>query len=256
MNNNLLPIVTIEKVNVWYGHKQALFDISISINRNTITAIMGPSGCGKSTFVRVVNRTLELIPDVRISGRVFLEGENILDRSVDPIIVRRKIGMVFQRPIVFPHLSIYENVAIGVKLNKIVDKKEMPSWVEECLKKAHLWDEVKDDLKKSATKLSGGQQQRLCIARALAMKPILLLLDEPCSAIDPIGTAKIEETLLSLSETLSIVIVTHNLQQAARISSYCAFMYLGKLIEYDKTATIFTVPKNKLTEDFVSGAIS
>jgi phosphate transport system ATP-binding protein len=164
--------------------------------------------------------------------------------------------MVFQKPIVFPHLSIYENVAIGVKLNKIVDKKEMPSWVEECLKKAHLWDEVKDDLKKSAAKLSGGQQQRLCIARALAMKPILLLLDEPCSAIDPIGTAKIEETLLSLSETLSIVIVTHNLQQAARISSYCAFLYLGKLIEYDKTTTIFTVPKNKLTEDFVSGAIS
>lgn len=252
MNNH---IVTIENLNAWYGNNHVLHDINLSFNANTITAIMGPSGCGKSTLVKIINRTLELIPSVKISGNVILEGKNIFDNGVDPVVIRRKVGMVFQRPVVFPNISIFENVAIGVKLNKIVSKKEIPEWVEECLKKANLWDEVKNILKKSALELSGGQQQRLCIARALAMKPILLLLDEPCSAIDPIATSRIEETLLSLSKSLSIVIVTHNLQQAARISSYCAFMYMGKVIEYGETSTIFTNPRNKLTEDFVSGVI-
>lgn len=252
MNNH---IVTIENLNAWYGNNHVLHDINLSFNANTITAIMGPSGCGKSTLVKIINRTLELIPSVKISGKVILEGKNIFDNGVDPVVIRRKVGMVFQRPVVFPNISIFENVAIGVKLNKIVSKKEIPEWVEECLKKANLWDEVKNILKKSALELSGGQQQRLCIARALAMKPILLLLDEPCSAIDPIATSRIEETLLSLSKSLSIVIVTHNLQQAARISSYCAFMYMGKVIEYGETSTIFTNPRNKLTEDFVSGVI-
>ncbi len=248
-------IIAIENLNAWYGDNQVLFDINLSFNANTITAVMGPSGCGKTTLIKIVNRTLELLPSVKISGKVFLNGNNIFDNGVDPVLIRRKIGMVFQRPVVFPHISIFENVAIGVKLNKIVNKREIPEWVEECLKRANLWNEVKDILKKSAVELSGGQQQRLCIARALAMKPVLLLLDEPCSAIDPLATSRVEETLLSLAKNLTIVIVTHNLQQAARISSYCAFMYGGKLIEYGETKTIFTNPQNKLTEDFVSGVI-
>lgn len=251
MNN----IIVIENLNAWYGSNHVLHNINLKFNTNTITAIMGPSGCGKSTLIKIVNRTLELLPYVKISGKIFLDGSDIFDSRVDPVLIRRRIGIVFQRPVVFPHISIFENVAIGVKLNSIVSKKEIPEWVEECLKRANLWGEVKNILKKSAVELSGGQQQRLCIARALAMKPLLLLLDEPCSAIDPLGTSKIEETLLSLSKNLTTVIVTHNLQQAARISSYCAFMYLGKLIEYGETKTIFTNPQNKLTEDFVSGAI-
>ncbi len=251
MNN----ILVIENLNAWYGDNRALYDINLSFNSNTITAIMGPSGCGKSTLIKIVNRTLELIPYAKISGKVYLEGKNIFDNGVDPVLIRRRVGMVFQRPVVFPHLSIYENVAIGVKLNKIVNKKEIGGWIEECLKNANLWDEVKDILKRSAVQLSGGQQQRLCIARALAMKPILLLLDEPCSAIDPIGALKVEETLLSLSKNLTIIIVTHNLQQAARISSYCVFMYLGKVIESGETKIIFTNPKNELTEKFVTGGM-
>lgn len=248
-------IVSIEDLNVWYSNNQVLYSINLDFNRNTITAIMGPSGCGKSTLVKVINRTLELLPNVKIAGKVVLEGKNIFDKGIDPVLIRRRVSIVYQRPVVFPHLSIFENVAIGVRLNKIVPKKEIDEWVEECLKKANLWTEVKDILKRSGTELSGGQQQRLCIARALAMKPVLLLLDEPCSALDPIAVSRVEETLLELSENLTTVIVTHNLQQAARISSYCAFIYMGKLIEYGETKTIFTNPKNKLTEDFVSGAI-
>ncbi len=248
-------IVLIEDLNTWYNDFQALFNINLSFQKNMITAIMGPSGCGKSTLIKAINRILELIHGVRISGKILVDNQNIYDRNVDAVAVRRKIGMVFQKPTVFPYLSIYENVAIGVKLNKIINKNELSEWVEECLKKAGLWEEVKDKLKKKATELSGGQQQRLCIARALAMKPLLLLLDEPCSALDPITTSKIEETLLELSQNLTIILVTHNLQQAARISTFCAFMYMGKIIEYGQTKEIFTNPKNKLTEDFVSGVI-
>ncbi|MFN7182387.1 MAG: phosphate ABC transporter ATP-binding protein PstB [Planctomycetota bacterium] len=248
-------IVIVDNLNTWYDNIQVLHNINLSFQANTITSIMGPSGCGKSTFVKAINRILELLPGVKITGKVIVDNQNIYEKNVDAVIIRRKIGMVFQKPTVFPYLSILENVTIGVKLNRIVGKKEIPEWAEECLKKAGLWEEVKDKLKKSAAELSGGQQQRLCIARALAMKPIVLLLDEPCSAVDPLTTLKIEETLLELAKNLSIILVTHNLQQAARISTYCAFMYMGKIIEYGKTSELFTNPKNKLTEDFVSGVI-
>lgn len=233
--------------------KNAVNKVNAEINENTITAIMGPSGCGKSTLLRAVNRMHELYPDVRITGEILLKGKNILE--MNPMEVRRQAGMVFQRPNPFPTMSIYDNVLAGYLLNGIKLKKdEKEELVETCLKNVALWDEVKDTMTKKGSFLSGGQQQRLCIARALALKPELLLMDEPTSALDPISTNHIEELLLELKKQYTIIIVTHNMSQAARISDYSMFMYLGDLIEYGTTKQMFTKPKDKKTEEYLTGA--
>jgi phosphate transport system ATP-binding protein len=237
-------------VNFYYGVIQALNDISLDMYTNQITALIGPSGCGKSTFLRTLNRINETIPRSRVEGEILLEGENV--RSVDTTSLRRRVGMVFQKPNPFPK-SIADNVAYGLSVNGLVSRGEVRRRLEHALRRAALWDEVKDKLNESAYALSGGQQQRLCIARALAVDPEVLLLDEPCSALDPIATAKIEELMFSLKDQCTMVIVTHNMQQAARVADYTGFFLLGKLIEFDKTHTIFKNPARKETEDYITG---
>ncbi|MCS7369308.1 MAG: phosphate ABC transporter ATP-binding protein PstB [archaeon GBS-70-058] len=242
----------IQNLNAWFEHKHVLKNINMKIEENTVTAIIGPSGCGKTTLLRCLNRMHELIPGARVSGKVIFNGVNIYD-DVDPVMVRRKIGMVFQKPNPFPMMSIYDNVAIGLKLNGIRDKKVLDAAVKRSLELVNLWDEVKDELNKSGASLSGGQQQRLCIARALAVEPEVLLMDEPCSALDPISTAKIEELIRKLARDYTIIIVTHNIQQAARVSDFTAFLYLGELIEYGPTRQIFENPQKELTEKYLTG---
>ncbi len=251
------PIFTVRNLNAWYGDKQALYEINIDIPRYHITAIIGPSGCGKTTFLRCLNRLHELMPGNKVKGEVYFYGKNfkgnIYDPNVDPSTIRRYMGMVFQKPNPFPMLSVYDNVAIGLKLNGIKDKKKIDEVVFNTLRKAYLLDEVKDSLNKSGSSLSGGQQQRLCIARAIAYGPEVLLMDEPTSALDPIATAKIEQLLVELKNEYTIVIVTHNMQQAARIADYTAFLYLGKLIEFAPTEELFERPKHELTEKYITG---
>lgn len=242
----------IEGVNAYYGEKQALKDIDLHIPTKTVTAIIGPSGCGKSTFIRCLNRMNDLIPGFRLSGRIVFDGQDLYSKDVDVTTLRRRIGMVFQKPNPFPK-SIYENVAYGLRIQGIRDRKAIDETVEESLRKAALWDEVKDRLHTSALDLSGGQQQRLCIARALAVKPEVILFDEPCSALDPVATAKIEDLIDELKREYTVVIVTHNMQQAARVSEFTGFFMLGKLVEFDRTEKIFTNPSNKLTEDYITG---
>jgi phosphate transport system ATP-binding protein len=245
-------IIRAESVSVFYGDLEAIKKVSVTIPQNRVVAFIGPSGCGKSTFLRSINRLNDLIPGCRMTGRLVIGGRNIYDPGVDLVSLRRQVGLVFQKPNPFPK-SIYENIAYGPRLQGIRRRGMLDDLVEDCLCKAALWDEVKDRLHEGALGLSGGQQQRLCIARALATKPRVLLMDEPASALDPIATAKIEDLISELKTTYTIVIVTHNMQQAARVSDYTAFFYLGRLIEYDRTATIFTNPANKQTEDYVTG---
>ncbi len=242
--------IVIEGLNFWYGEQQVLFDINLKIKEKKVTAIIGPSGCGKSTLLRTLNRMHELVPGARAEGKVLLEGEDIF--QMDATELRRRVGMVFQKPNPFP-MSIFDNVAFGLRVNGVKNRAELEERVERALRDAALWDEVKDKLKKSALELSGGQQQRLCIARALAVEPEVLLFDEPTSALDPIATAKIEELIRELAEKVTVVIVTHNMQQAARVSHYTAFLYMGKLIEFGPTDRLFTVPKEKLTEEYITG---
>ncbi|XRP96400.1 phosphate ABC transporter ATP-binding protein PstB [Methanocaldococcus sp. 16A] len=241
-----------KNLNLWYGEKQALFNINMPIYENKITALIGPSGCGKSTFLRCLNRMNDLIKGVRIEGEVLLDGKNIYDKDVDVVELRKRVGMVFQKPNPFP-MSIYDNVAYGPRIHGIKDKKELDKIVKWALKKAALWDEVKDNLDKSALSLSGGQQQRLCIARTIAVKPEVILMDEPTSALDPISTLKIEELMVELAKDYTIVVVTHNMQQASRVSDYTAFFLMGKLIEFGETEQIFLNPQKKETDDYISG---
>ena len=236
-----------------YGKVQALKGVNIKFPENRVTAIMGPSGCGKSTLIRCLNRIHELTPGAKVEGEVILDGINIYSPKVDPVAIRRRIGMVFQKPNPFPTMSIFDNAVAGLKLNGVRNKEKLNELAEKSLRMAFLWDEVKNDLKKQGTALSGGQQQRLCIARALAVEPEVILMDEPCSALDPIATAKIEESIASLKKDFTVVIVTHNLQQAARVSDFTAFMYLGQLIEFGATKEIFESPKNPLTEKYITG---
>jgi phosphate transport system ATP-binding protein len=238
---------------LWYGANQALFDVDIRIPARAVTAIIGPSGCGKSTFLRALNRMHELTPGTRIAGRLRLFGEDLYAAAIDPVVVRRRVGMVFQKSNPFPTMSIADNVLVGLRLNGVRDWAILRDRLEESLRMAALWDEVKDHLNRPGISLSGGQQQRLCIARALAVQPEVLLMDEPCSALDPIATAKIEELINELRARYTLIIVTHNMQQAARVSNRTAFFYLGKLIEYDETRTIFMNPANPQTEAYVAG---
>jgi len=251
MNTNGYKIRT-HNLSLSYGSKLALNNVSLDVKPNHVTALIGPSGCGKSTFLRALNRMNDLIEDARTSGEVLVDNINVYREDVDVVELRKKVGMIFQRSNPFPK-SIYDNVAYGPRINGMHDTKRLDEVVESSLKRAALWDEVKDDLKKSGLALSGGQQQRLCIARALAVNPEVLLMDEPASALDPIATAKIEELIYELKSNFTIVIVTHNMQQAARVSDYTAFFYLGKIIEFSETKTIFTSPKEKQTEDYVTG---
>jgi phosphate transport system ATP-binding protein len=245
--------VRIENVNVWYGNKRAIKDINLNVKDKTITAFIGPSGCGKTTLLRCLNRMHELTPGARAEGRVIIDGIDIHDKSIDPVIIRRRVGMVFQKPNPFPTMSIFDNVAAGLKLNGMTNKSIIREIVEESLRNAVLWDEVKNELGNPGMSLSGGQQQRLCIARALAMQPEVLLMDEPTSSLDPIGSSKIEELVRALKDHVTIIIVTHNMQQAARVSDFTAFMYLGDLIEYGSTNQIFMKPEKELTERYISG---
>ncbi len=245
-------VVQTNRLNLWYGDNHALQDINIDMYKNKITALIGPSGCGKSTFLRVINRMNDLIDSVRIEGEVKVEGSDIYAKGVDVVSVRKKIGMVFQKPNPFPK-SIFENVAYAPRVHGMVKKKEESALVEDALKGAGLWDEVKDKLDAPGTSLSGGQQQRLCIARAIAVKPEVILMDEPTSALDPISTEKIESLMLELKKNYSIITVTHNMQQASRIADYTAFFHLGDLVEYDETEAIFLNPKMKKTEDYITG---
>jgi phosphate transport system ATP-binding protein len=244
------PKVTVSNLNFYYGAKQALYSVNVTILQNKVTALIGPSGCGKSTFLRTLNRMHETVRGARLEGDIRLDGEDIL--ALDPTALRRRVGMVFQRPNPFPK-SIFENVAYGARVNGWKGNQSLGELVESSLKRAACWDEVKDSLHKSAYALSGGQQQRLCIARALAVDPEVLLLDEPCSALDPISTAKIEELLFALKGTCTIVIVTHNMQQAARVSDYTGFFLLGKLLEFNDTGKVFKTPAKKETEDYITG---
>ena len=246
-------VIKVSNLNAYFGNIQALKGINISIKEKMVTAIIGPSGCGKSTFIRCINRLHEAVQHTKVSGEGLLDGKHIYSTDVDPIEIRRRIGMVFQKPNPFPILSIYDNVAAGLKLNGIKEKYYLYEIVEKSLRMAALWDEVKDKLNVSGVSLSGGQQQRLCIARALAVKPQVILFDEPCASLDPISTKKIEELILELKKEYTIVIVTHNMQQAARVSDFTAFFLLGELIEFDKTDKIFTAPKDKRTEDYITG---
>ncbi len=244
--------IQVKDLSLYYGEKKALKEISLEIPRNKVTALIGPSGCGKSTFLRCINRMNDLIPEVKITGEMLVEGIDIYDKNVDVVNIRKKIGMVFQKSNPFPK-SIYENVAYGPKINGIKEKTQLDEIVETSLRQAAIWDEVKDRLGDSAMGLSGGQQQRLCIARTLAVSPDIILMDEPASALDPISTSKIEELVHELKEQYTIIIVTHNMQQAARTSDYTAFFYLGELIEIGKTNAIFTKPEQKQTEDYITG---
>ncbi|MDE2092196.1 MAG: phosphate ABC transporter ATP-binding protein PstB [Gammaproteobacteria bacterium] len=246
------PKLSIRDLNFYYGRVQALHDINMDIAECQVTAFIGPSGCGKSTLLRTLNRIYGLYPDQRATGTIMLDGNNILDRDQDLNYLRAKIGMVFQKPTPFP-MSVFENIAFGVRLYEGLSRLKMQERVEWALRKAALWEEVKDKLHQSGTRLSGGQQQRLCIARAIAVKPEIMLLDEPASALDPLSTLKIEELIAELKADYTIIIVTHNMQQAARVSDYTAFMYLGSLIEYADTSTLFTNPALKQTEDYITG---
>ena len=247
------PLLSVHGMNAWFGGFQAVKSVSIDFEANTVSAIIGPSGCGKSTFIRCLNRLHEEVPDARASGEVLLEGMNIYGQEVDSVAVRRKIGMVFQKPNPFPSLSVFDNVAAGLKLAGIRKASALRERVEESLRLSALWDEVKEKLHAPGTSLSGGQQQRLCIARALAVEPSVLLMDEPTSALDPISTARIEELMTELKKNVTIVIVTHNMQQAARISDKTAFFLLGDLVEYGETSKLFTSPQDTRTESYITG---
>lgn len=242
-----------ENVTVSYNGVQAVKDITMKFKERSVTALIGPSGCGKTTFLRCLNRMHDMTKSAKVDGKVMIDDIDLYDKSIDPIYHRRKVGMVFQKPNPFPTMSIYDNVTAGLKLNGVRDKKILDEIVEDSLKMAYLWDEVRNDLKKPAIELSGGQQQRLCIARALAIQPEVLLMDEPASALDPIATQKIEETITELKKEYTIIIVTHNMQQAVRVSDYTGFMYLGDLIEFRETKKLFTDPKNELTAKYVQG---
>lgn len=244
--------IIVQDLCLWYGNTQALHHINMEIPEKSITALIGPSGCGKSTFLKTMNRMNDLIPGVKVSGTIAYNGKNIFDPSVDVNMLRKEVGMVFQKPNPFP-MSIYDNVAYGPRTHGITNRAKLDEIVERSLRDAAIWDEVKDRLKKSALGLSGGQQQRLCIARALAVEPAVLLMDEPTSALDPISTSKIEELALALKKKYTIIMVTHNMQQAARISDRTAFFLLGELVEYDKTEDLFAQPKEKRTEDYITG---
>ncbi|MDD1743580.1 MAG: phosphate ABC transporter ATP-binding protein PstB [Methanomassiliicoccales archaeon] len=256
-----MPIIEIKDLNVHFGENHALKNVTMSLEKNKITAIIGPSGCGKSTFIRCINRMNDLTPSCRVEGEVFVDGSNIYAKDVDPVDIRKRIGMVFQKPNPFPK-SIFENIAYAPRIHGLTPeggkprkatKKELQETVEWTLRRAALWDEVKNRLEKSAYTLSGGQQQRLCIARALAIKPEIILFDEPCSALDPIATAKIEDLLTDLKKDYTVVIVTHNMQQAARVADNTAYFYLGELIEYGNTKQVFEKPEKKLTEQYITG---
>ena len=243
----------IENLSIWYGQKQAIRDITINIPEHNVTAIIGPSGCGKSTLLRCLNRMHELVPNTRLEGKILFQGEDLYGHGVDPTLIRRRIGMVFQKSNPFPTMSIQDNVTVGLRLNGIRNRTILNERTEKALRMAALWDEVKDDLRKPGISLSGGQQQRLCIARAIAVEPDVLLMDEPASALDPIATMKIEELIYELKKKYTIVIVTHNMQQAGRVSDHTAFLYMGSLIEFGATSQIFTQPKEKQTEDYITG---
>lgn len=246
--------IHVHNLNAWFGAKQALFDINLEIADKQTTAIIGPSGCGKSTFVRCLNRMHETLPDTRVSGKVVIGDLPVYGKGISAVSIRRRVGMVFQKPNPFPTMSIYDNVAAGLKLNGFHNRRELDRTVERSLRQSALWDEVKDDLKKkSGASLSGGQQQRLCIARALAVEPDVLLMDEPASALDPISTAKIEDLIFELKKQYTVVIVTHNMQQAARVADSTAFFLMGNLVEFDKTETMFTKPSDQRTEDYITG---
>jgi len=245
-------ILETKNLNLWYGEKQALIDVNMKMETHKVTALIGPSGCGKSTLIQCFNRMNDVIPSCKVTGEVVYHGENIYDHGVDAVEIRKNIGMVFQKPNPFPK-SIYENIAYGPRVQGLNNRKKLDQIVEDSLKNAALWDEVSDRLEDSAMGLSGGQQQRLCIARSLAVNPEIILMDEPCSALDPIATAKIEDLIDALKKKYTVVIVTHNMQQAARVSDYSAYMYLGKLIEFGKTTQIFENPKEELTEKYITG---
>lgn len=248
----MMEKIDVKKLNLYYGSFQALIDVNLKVEDKGITALIGPSGCGKSTFLRVLNRMNDLIPEVRIQGQILMDNKDIYEKSVDVVELRKKVGMVFQKPNPFP-MSIYENVAYGPRIHGIKDKNKLDHIVEDSLKLSALWNEVKDRLHKGALSLSGGQQQRLCIARVLSVEPEVLLMDEPTSALDPISTMKVEELAHELKEKYTIVIVTHNMQQAARISNHTAFFLTGEMIEFGKTDAIFTKPRDKRTEDYITG---
>jgi phosphate transport system ATP-binding protein len=247
------PKLSIQSLKAWFSGKLALKGINLDVKENCVTALIGPSGCGKTTLLRCINRMHDLTPNATADGKIILDDLNIYDKQSDPVLIKRRMGMVFQKPNPFPTMSIYDNVAAGLKLNGIKDKNLIKDIVHNSLKGAALWEEVKDDLDKPGISLSGGQQQRLCIARALAMQPEILLMDEPTSALDPIASSKIEELMNDLKKRLTVIIVTHNMQQAARVSDYTAFMYLGELIEFGPTDQIFKYPKKELTERYISG---
>lgn len=245
--------IKVQNLNAWYGKKQGLYDINLTIQPQSVTAMIGPSGCGKSTFVRCLNRMHEEVPGARVSGTVEVEGANIYDRSIRPMYVRRHIGMVFQQPNPLPTRSIFENVALGARLNGLARGKQLDEVVERSLRGAALWDEVKDRLNAPSSALSGGQQQRLCIARAIAVEPKILLMDEPCSALDPQSTLQVEDLILQLKQNYTIVIVTHNMQQAARVADRTAFFLLGRMVEEAKTDQLFSHPQQQETEDYITG---
>lgn len=245
-------IIEANNINLYYGKKQALFDVTLAFEPHTVNALIGPSGCGKSTFLRTINRMNDLVPDVTITGEVRVDGQNIFSPTTDLVALRKKVGMVFQQPNPFP-FSIYDNVAFGPRIHGIRDKQQLDELVEKSLRQADVWETVKDRLHENALGMSGGQQQRLCIARVLAVKPEVLLMDEPTSALDPISTAKIEDLIFELKEQYTIVIVTHNMQQASRISDRTAFFLSGSVVEYDRTARIFSNPRDSRTDDYISG---
>ena len=245
--------IDVKDLNVYYGDFRAVEGVTLGIDARSVTAFIGPSGCGKSTFLRTLNRMHEVLPIGRVEGQVLLDGADLYDKDVDPVAVRRTIGMVFQRPNPFPTMSIFDNVAAGLRLNGTKNKAELTEAVETSLRGANLWNEVKDRLDKPGAGLSGGQQQRLCIARAIAVRPQVLLMDEPCSALDPISTLAIEDLISELKNDYTIVIVTHNMQQAARVSDFTTFMYLGEMIEFGQTATVFTTPRDKRTQAYITG---
>ena len=244
--------MSVKDLDLYYGQKQALKNINMDIHSNAITALIGPSGCGKSTFLKTLNRMNDLIDNVRITGQVTLDGEDIFDRNMDVTMLRKRVGMVFQQPNPFP-MSVYDNIAYGPRVHGIKNKAKLDEIVEESLRGAAIWDEVKDNLKKSALRLSGGQQQRICIARALATTPEVILMDEPTSALDPISTTKIEDLMEELKRQYTVVVVTHNMQQAVRVSDYTAFFLVGDMVEYGETKELFTYPKDKRTEDYITG---
>jgi phosphate transport system ATP-binding protein len=251
--NNNESKLSISSLQAWYGAKIALKNVDMDFKKNCVTALIGPSGCGKTTLLRCINRMHEMTPNASVKGRVILDDVDIYDKSSDPVIIKRRMGMVFQKPNPFPTMSIFDNVASGLKLNGIKNKSLIKDIVQESLEGAGLWEEVKNDLDRPGISLSGGQQQRLCIARALAMQPEILLMDEPTSALDPLASSKIEELMTDLKKNLTVIIVTHNMQQAARVSDYTAFMYLGELVEFGQTSQIFKNPAKELTERYISG---